>query len=161
MAKKARQSSAHGDGGPPTGRSVEMGEGETDYAAIDVFSSDGAPLEAHRGLVQREDSEPEVTTATAPGDMHDPSYAEETLAAECLAANGSEPMTRERRLTLQQLERFRRAMNKQGRNGRRSRRAPRASGGDMRESFDNLFTDDPSATSAREVRLQSHGGVHL
>jgi hypothetical protein len=172
MGKKARQGSKRGSrreaATSPVGRSGEMGEGETDYAAIDVFSGDVPSENDHQGLVARADSEPEVTTTTVaePGDAGTPSYAEETLGAEALAttANASEPMSRERRLTLQQLERFRRAANKQSRNGRRSRRSNDS--GDMRESFDNLFTDDPSASSAREVRrrialVSTRGGCRV
>lgn len=148
MAKKTGKHALRDDSGPPTGLSVatpEMGDGTTDYAAIDVFSADQSD---HRGLVGRVDSEPEVTTSAA--DLAQSSaddYCEERQHAEEVDASGDPSRARERRLTQLQLERFRRAMNNKGRKGRRSRRPS-----DMRESFDNLFTDDPSASTNREVR---------
>ncbi|TYZ67503.1 hypothetical protein PybrP1_003726 [[Pythium] brassicae (nom. inval.)] len=141
----------------PHGALTDMGEGDTSYNAISIQDDDdddddGATESGGGG----DDSDTVATTADIRVISKDRSKVNFEVEARDADSSG-EAMTRERRLTIKQLERFRRAM------ARRSRRGSRASSrwgagqnqaGDDAE-FDDLFGDSKLG-SCKELRFTNY-----
>lgn len=108
----------------PHGTFTDMGESDTSYNAINIQDddneddNDGVTTTSRDG---EDDSDAVATTSDIRVISKDRSKVNfEVDAREVDADSSGDVMTRERRLTLKQLERFRRAMAKRSRRGSRA-----------------------------------------